>query len=330
MIDVFAGREQRDTAVAYLHNALASGNITHAYLLTGPQASGKEDVALRFAAALVAAGNQQEFDTARRLAHPDVHVYEPEGVRTYSVAAVRELVADTMLAPIRAPRKVYIVSQAEALNASSANALLKTLEEPPSDTVLILLAPGERSVLETIRSRCEHLAFAGGDTRPDPDQELFGMLRDVAGGCGNRTLLAHAKRFAERAKAGGEDIERERAQELQRNADFLSPAAVKDYEKRTGTLVKAAQQQELVRQLDVLDAWLRDCLLVQQGAPELAAYADEAAATMQVASSAGPSGVLDALQAVATCRARVTYNVSPQLAAEALFLEIRSALADLT
>ena len=326
-LDVFAGREKRDVAVAYLAGALSSGSVTHAYLLTGAESSGKEDVALRFASGIVADGDEGEFECARRLAHPDVHVCEPDGVRTYSVALVREIVADATLAPIRSARKVYLLPSADALGASAANALLKTLEEPPEDTVLILLAPSESSVLDTIRSRCEHLSLAGGGGRPDSDGEVFAIMRDVAGGCSDRVLLAHAKRLSERAGKGGEAIERERAAEQERNAEFLSAAAARDFEKRTQTMVKAAQNQELGRLLDIAGAWLRECLLVQQGTPGLCAYPDETSHVMDTATSARPDDVLAAIDAVGRCRERVAYNVSPVLALEAMLIEVRRSLA---
>ena len=324
--DVFAGREERDTAVAFLAGALGQGSVVHAYLLVGPPASGKEDVALRFAAALVADGDAGEFDTARRLAHPDVHIFEPDGVAGYKVAGIRELVADAAKSPVRSACKAYIVNAADTLNDSSANALLKTLEEPSADTVLILLAPTEGSVLETVRSRCEVLTLAGTDIRPDADAEVFSAMRDVATGCGDRALLAHARRISERAKGGGDDITRERAEELERVADFLSASATKDHDERTSTLVRAAQADELLRLVDAAAAWLREVLLVSLGAPEMCAHPSESAVVMQVATQAPPDGAVRALEAVGECRTRLACNVSGQLAVEAMLLEVRSAL----
>lgn len=326
MMEAFTDAQRRQTAVAYLEEALASGKVTHAYLLVGDEDSGKEDVALRFASALVAGDDEGEFQAARRLAHPDVHVYEPDGIRTYSIALVRELAADASLAPIRSSRKVYIVTHAEALAESSANALLKTLEEPPPDAVLVLLAEREGSVLDTIRSRCELLSFAGSSARPDGNPEVFAMVGRLAASCDNRTLLADASRFVELSEEEGEGIERRRQEEFERISDFISGKAAKDYEERTGKLVKASQQKALDEELDAVASWLRDCLLVQQGAPELSVCPGEAPRVLQVATSATASGVLEALSAVNSCRERFTYNVSPQLAVEAMFIEIREAL----
>ena len=83
--------------------------------------------------------------------HPDVHIISPEGAATYLVPQVREIIHDTNLAPIEGREKVYIVEDADAFNDASANAFLKTLEEPPDDVVIVLLAHSLDAVLPTDR-----------------------------------------------------------------------------------------------------------------------------------------------------------------------------------
>ena len=92
-----------------------------------------------------------------RKKHPDVRMFEPEGAAGYLVEQVRGIVADTALAPIQADRKVYILDRVDLLGVQAANAFLKTLEEPPADVVLILLARTRESVAAHHR-----LALPGG------------------------------------------------------------------------------------------------------------------------------------------------------------------------
>lgn len=153
----------------YLRSSLTNDRITHAYLFTGPAGSNKTQAAYAFAQALVcpkgptgprgsACGDCDGCSRVRRRMHPDVHYYAPEGA-AYLVEQIREIVADVSLAPIQASRKIYILDRADLMNVNSANAFLKTLEEPPDDVVFILLGRTRESVLPTIASRCQIVPF---------------------------------------------------------------------------------------------------------------------------------------------------------------------------
>lgn len=141
--------------------------LGHALLLSGPAGIGK----VRFARALMAwlACESPQNDGACgkcRSCHfgmdnPDVHIVEPpEGKKQIAVDQVRELVALSTQTSHRAGgRKVVLVQPADAMNINTANALLKTLEEPSGDTVLILVSSEPARLLPTIRSRCQQLQF---------------------------------------------------------------------------------------------------------------------------------------------------------------------------
>ncbi len=167
--------------------ALASGRIHHAWLLAGPEGIGKATLAYRFAAYALA--NSAERDpsmaslalpedasalrTVRALSHPGLLVirrpWDPKGKRfaaTIPVDEVRKLrafLAHTAGGATRtgeAVQRVVIVDQADELNVSSANALLKSLEEPPARTLFLLITSQPGRLLPTIRSRCRMLALA--------------------------------------------------------------------------------------------------------------------------------------------------------------------------
>lgn len=147
----------------FLERAVRTDRASHAYLFVGAPGSGKLDAAWALAQALLCErGGCGACDSCIRVArktHPDVHLYEPESATGYLIAQIRDLLEDVALAPIRAPRKVYIVDRAEQLRANSANALLKTLEEPPAHVIFVLCTTDPQKILETILSRCQRFDF---------------------------------------------------------------------------------------------------------------------------------------------------------------------------
>ena len=128
--------------------------------------------------------------------HPEIeeiYALDPE-----QVDQIRELVHDAELAPVRAPHKVYVLEQADRLQGAPANALLKTLEEPPQDVVCLMLATQESAVLETIRSRCEVLHLRARYPEQPSDEEAFNLLYALVTGASNQQVLDSAKRMCAR------------------------------------------------------------------------------------------------------------------------------------
>jgi DNA polymerase-3 subunit delta' len=136
-----------------------TGGLPHALLIAGP--AGWGELAFGNWLALKLLGLDAERDAAG-LAHPDLRWLSPEGA-VIKVDAVREVVAFAQGTPQAGPRKVAVIADAHALNRNAANALLKTLEEPPGETHLLLLSSHPGRLLPTIRSRCQSL-----EIRPDP------------------------------------------------------------------------------------------------------------------------------------------------------------------
>jgi hypothetical protein len=153
MTDLFADVIGHAGVVDLLRSELE--HPAQAYLFVGPQSVGKEFVALRFATGLL--GGETD-ERARRLAlmraHPDLTVLEPEGATSLGVDQAREVVARASLAPVEAPRSVFFFPDAGSMTEQAANALLKTLEEPTSQTVFLLVAESEDDFPPTVASRC--------------------------------------------------------------------------------------------------------------------------------------------------------------------------------
>ena len=161
---VFQELPANDVPVQTLVSMLASNRVAHAVLCVGPPSSQSDLVASALACALVCSQNGcttcDNCLQAKRHVHPDIHEYWPGGTNGYLIEQAQEIIRDAAVMPLCAPHKVYVLHDADKLTASSANALLKTLEEAPSRVVFILTTSKRFNMLETIVSRCVVCNFA--------------------------------------------------------------------------------------------------------------------------------------------------------------------------
>ena len=148
-------------AVDLLRRALASDRVAHAYAFVGPAGAGRMSTALAFAAELLGSPSRQ---------HPDLHVIVPtppetnsRGARAIRIGAIRALERQASLRPVMARHKVFVLDEAERMTGEAPQAFLKTLEEPPAATVIILILPRARAVPATVLSRCQVVRFAPRD-----------------------------------------------------------------------------------------------------------------------------------------------------------------------
>ena len=148
-------------AAEWLEHQIARGDPGHACLLIGPAGSGKRNAAVSIAAALncttapnVGCAECSSCLRILRQRHPDVHHIVPEGP-LIPVDVIREAVLpEAARSPFEGGYKVFIIEEADRMNEAAQNALLKTLEEPHSDTVFILISDHEEELLDTVLSRC--------------------------------------------------------------------------------------------------------------------------------------------------------------------------------
>ncbi len=162
--ELLPGLDAHPHARAVLTPALApGGSPSHAYLFHGPAGTGKRAAARAFAAALLADGARNPATVAERVAresHPDLTWVRPSGAAEMLVGDIEEpVVAAATRTPFESRRRVFVIEGADTMNDQAANRLLKTLEEPPAFTHVLLLADRREDVLATIASRCQQVRF---------------------------------------------------------------------------------------------------------------------------------------------------------------------------
>lgn len=248
--------------VEQLQQTVASDRIAGAYLFVGPTGVGKETVARYFAQLIFCQQDAQpptvcgtclacrKVDSGN---HPDLQFIRPDGSEL-KIGQIRELQKQIIYEPLEANWKVYILTDVDRMNDYAENALLKTLEEPPASSVLILLTSNIRVLLPTTRSRCQILQF-----HPMQTQELAEILVEKFSVAPEQaTTLAIAADGAigkaltqlEKGDALSEEVP-EILRETDPLAAFRLAEHFKDNPETLGELV----------------TWYRDLLFLQQGAP---------------------------------------------------------------
>ena len=163
------------TEPPWLHDALARVDamrprLPHALLIQGPAGWGEERVANALAVALMGLATDS---VARETAHPDLRWLEPEG-GLLKIDAIRQAIGFLMQTPQSAGRKVAVIQNAECMNLNAANALLKTLEEPPAESFLALCSGAPERLPATVRSRCQRI-----EIRPSANDTVLAWLADA-------------------------------------------------------------------------------------------------------------------------------------------------------
>lgn len=345
----FVGNER---AVEMLRRSLRSGRMGHAYLFTGPAGVGKRTLALNFAMAVNCPGEPPPGQlwpdmpcglcsscnkTAHGL-HPDVVEIN---LQTQSLSAgedvgkgkntpskeikidvIREMQATTGLSPHSGRWKVYVIDDADRMNEEASNCLLKTLEEPAPNTLIILLAPDQASVLPTISSRCLHVPL-----RPlsrtlvasslvdmwGADEEQAGTLAALSGGrLGTAVKMLNDREALTRRRAALEEM------------SLLSGAPVSERINIAARLAKlfTDARTDLYAMLDLWEGWWRDVLVVKASASELAANADQLPTLSSVANRTTAGRAAEAVKLIQATRQQLLENVNPRLALESLTLNL--------
>src|SRR5438876_11998365 len=157
-----------ESALEYLRRAHQRDRIAHAYLISGAPGSGKRTLAANFAGLMNGTKPSDVFSTGAR----EVFIAEPESKsRRIVTGQVRNLEHALQMRSPTGRRKVAIISEADRLQPQAANAFLKTLEEPPNNSLLLLLSALPEVLPDTIISRCIEIQLAPSDQSPPSEEE---------------------------------------------------------------------------------------------------------------------------------------------------------------
>jgi len=160
-----------------LKKAICNNTLSNTLLFSGPEGVGKFMFALSLASSLMHPEKDIDPIALKKIEannHPDLHIIKPEGKTSHhSIASIRNLIEQVFMAPFEAEAKIFIIRDAHRMLKPSANALLKTLEEPTLDSFIILLSNRADEILPTILSRCFRVNFAS-----IKDEEIITFLQD--------------------------------------------------------------------------------------------------------------------------------------------------------
>ncbi|NJD37810.1 MAG: DNA polymerase III subunit delta' [Geobacter sp.] len=313
----------QERIVNALTRSLAANRVAHAYLFEGPEGCGRRTTALALIQVLfctqpVNGDACGSCPSCRKLAtgnHPDLQLLSPlPDKRDISIEQIRELQQVLSLRPYEATRKACLIEPAARMNEKSANALLKTLEEPPGHAIIILLTTQADLLLATIRSRCQHLRFS-----PLQDQVIEELMQ--LNGF-EPALAAELAPLAEGSMERALTLESEGDESKRR--ELLACLAQADA-RQISTIFDAAEslssgREETLILCTLLISLVRDLLLLrtvgQSGVTNRFLAAELSAEAVRFS----PENIMAALELVLNTRRVVQGNANPKLALEHLLL----------
>jgi DNA polymerase III subunit delta' len=320
-----------DLVIDRLRRDIAYDHVRHAYLFTGPTGIGKRTLLAEFARALLCAQADPPCGQCRNCAlsskgsHPDLLTVEPavsgKSVRAAKVKIdpIRELIHDLQLKPVEAQRRVARLLRFDAANHEGQNALLKTLEEPPGQVVLLLTAERADDLLATIVSRCEVVALRPLPRAAVRDSLITRWLVPAE----RADLLANLSQgrlgWAVRMQQD-EPALAARAQKLDDLAALLAGSRAA----RFAYAERLAKEGSLERIQDTLDLWLafwRDVLLAASGTSAPLANPDREAEIRRLAAAVTPAAASQVMQSLRRTGELLEKNANTRLALEVCLLD---------
>ncbi|MEA1929070.1 MAG: DNA polymerase III subunit delta' [Candidatus Auribacterota bacterium] len=300
----------QDGAVNYLRQSIARDRVINAYLFQGPSGVGKSLTASVFARALNCpvepgrgCGSCPSCRQVEAGTHPDVHVVSPRSKsRMILIDQIHELQRMVSLSGQRGNWKVFIIQDADRMNINAQNAFLKTLEEPPDKTILILITHQADLLLTTIRSRCNKVLFSPWPyelmkqflmAKVSVSDDESNVLYSISRGCPGRALqllqedllgkrkrllgplladeissaegvTAQVKTWLDSISSRSKELSSELAKERAQWNEVLKPAQRKKMEARDEARVVAGEQAELEMIFELIFNWFRDLFIYRE------------------------------------------------------------------
>ncbi len=339
----FADFKSQQRIVQFLQRSLERGRLGHAYLFTGNQLAILESMALTLAQTLnclrplrSAVANLPvdccgSCPTCEKIAnanYPDLQWVRPESKsRIITIDQMRDLMQTVHLKPMQADYKVAVIVAADRMNVQAANAFLKTLEEPPDKSVLILLSIEPQRLMETILSRCLRLNFAGeSGLLANPD--LMAWLQrfsDTASGEQKTVLnryrllgnllakLAQLKAEIEKGWTARSPLER---------YEDIDPSLRDKWEEELAASVEAEYRRQRAEFVAAMQSWLRDVWLHTLGQTQDLNFPDMQVASQTIARRITSAAALENLRILEQIQRHLESNVQEALALEVGLLKL--------
>lgn len=312
----------------YISSAVENNRVSHAYILNGERGSGKKMLANLFAMTLLCetgdnepCGKCHSCKQAESGNHPDIIRVTHEKPNSISVDDIRTQVNNTVdIKPYQGPYKVYIIPQADMMTPQAQNAILKTIEEPPSYAVFLLLTENAETLLPTINSRCVMLKLRNikdtlikkylMENQEIPDYKADMCTAFAQGNMGRAIMLANSDHFNEI---------REEAVQLLKHISEMElneiVAAVKNI---------SVYKLEITDYLDIIMIWYRDVLLYKATKEiDKVVFKDQLQSIKEQARKSSYEGIELILESLEKAKARLKANVNFDLVMELLFLTIK-------
>ncbi|MGQ9600829.1 MAG: DNA polymerase III subunit [Anaerolineae bacterium] len=313
-----------DWVVSLLRQRLATGQVAHAYLFSGPPQIGKETLATALAQALnctepeAPCGHCRSCLRIARGLHPDVQVVIGEGVgESLKIDQVRTLHRQASLAPYEGRYRVFLIPRIDQATIEATNSMLKILEEPPAHVVLILTATHTEALPPTVVSRCQRF-----ELKPVPLTTIEAALQQRGVPLPKTQLLARLSggRIGwALAAIADEVILRQREEDLERLTRLLTADRVERFD-----LARQMSQDPAAsrRQLDLWTSWWRDLLLLCAHRPDYVTHIDQIGELERFSAQCSDLQAWAALKALQVTATQLENRVNAQLAWESLLLKL--------
>lgn len=312
----------------HFQNAIENHKVSHAYILTGEAGMGRKSLANAFALALLCEKGKaepcMECHACKQVLsgnHPDLIHVTHEKPNSIGVDDIREQINDTiMVRPYSSYYKIYIVDEAEKMTQQAQNALLKTIEEPPSYAIIILLTTNQEAFLPTILSRCVQLKLkplrdfvvksylVEALHVPEGDADIYAAF--ARGNLGKAISLVESENF------------KLMQQEVLHMLKHIKQADISELLDHIRKLKE--DNLDIYECLDFMQMWYRDVLLYKVTKDmNLLIFKDEYRAVNEISMNSAYDGLEKILEAIDKAKVRLDANVNMELAMELMLLVMK-------
>ncbi len=314
-----------DEAAIQFRHGIETGRLAQGYVVEGALEGAAREAVEQLLAALFCTdsaspcGQCAGCRQARERTHPDLTWVEPEKKsRVISVSQMRAMQQRMLQTSFSGGWKACVLYAADRLNANSANAFLKLLEEPPANTLFLLLTDSPQALLPTIVSRCQRISISGESAALPAEwrERMLGILTE-SGGAGPITAMALANRTAVLLAA----VKEQAAREVKAQA---GAETVEEEDQTLSARIDARYKEKRKQIVRLMLAWYRDLLLAAFGMEaEALTHGDRAAEIQAKAAGLSPSTALENVRAIERMNRMLDRNVSESMALTMAFGAVR-------